>query len=53
MICDCLTMCDFIGHDIREKSKIRNRNLEEEDLEAEPELEKVQEEQQKTISVTQ
>jgi hypothetical protein len=46
-------MCDFIGHDIREKNRMKNRNLEEQGWEAEPELERVQEEQQQTISVTQ
>jgi hypothetical protein len=46
-------MCDFIGHDIREKNRMKNRNLEEQDWEAEPELESVQEEQKQTIPVTQ
>lgn len=46
-------MCDFIGHDIREKNKLKNRNLEEQDWESEPELERVQEEAPQTVSVTQ
>ena len=48
-------MCDFIGHDIREKNRIKNKYLEDEDWEVEPELERVEEEQQQqqTISVTQ
>jgi hypothetical protein len=46
-------MCDFIGHDIREKNRIKNKHLEEEDWEAEPELEGVEQEQRQTISVTQ
>jgi hypothetical protein len=46
-------MCDFISHDIREKNKMKNRNLEEHDWESEPELEVVQEEQPQAISVTQ
>ena len=45
-------MCDFIGHDIREKNKLKNRNLEQ-DWESEPELERVQEEAPQTVSVTQ
>jgi hypothetical protein len=46
-------MCDFIGKDLREKYKLKNRNLEEEDWESEPELEAVQEDQPQAISVTQ
>ena len=46
-------MFEFISHDIREKTKMKNRNLEEEDWESEPELEAVQEEQPQAISVTQ
>jgi hypothetical protein len=46
-------MCDFISHDIRERSKLKNRNPEEQDWESEPELEAVQEEQPQAISVTQ
>jgi hypothetical protein len=46
-------MCDFISHDIREKNKVKNRNLEEQGWESEPELEAVQEEQPQAISVTQ
>jgi hypothetical protein len=46
-------MCDFISHDIREKNKIKNRKLEEQDWESEPELERVQEEAPQTVSVTQ
>jgi hypothetical protein len=46
-------MCDFIGYDIREKNSMKNRNLEQQDWESEPELEEVQEEQKQTISVTQ
>ena len=46
-------MCDFIGHDIREKNKLKNRNLEEQDWDSEPELERVQEEAPQTVSVTQ
>ena len=52
-ICSALTMCEFISHDIREKTKMKNRNLEEQDWESEPELEAVQEEQPQAISVTQ
>jgi hypothetical protein len=46
-------MCDFIGTEIREKSKLKNRNLEEQDWESKPELERVQEETAQTVSVTQ
>ena len=46
-------MCDFIGHDIRENNKLKNRNLEEQDWESEPELERVQEEAPQALSVTQ
>ena len=45
-------MCDFISHDITEKSKMKNKNLEQ-DWESEPELEVVQEEQPQAVSVTQ
>jgi hypothetical protein len=45
-------MCDFISHDIREKNKLKDRSLEEQDWESEPELEAVQEEQPQEISVT-
>jgi hypothetical protein len=37
-------MCEFIGYDIRDKNRIKNKVAEEE-WEAEPELEKVQEQQ--------
>jgi hypothetical protein len=46
-------MCDFIGTEIREKNKLKNRNLEEQDWESEPELERVQEEAPQAVSVTQ
>jgi hypothetical protein len=46
-------MCEFIGYDIKEKSRIKNK-IAEEEFESEPELEKVQEEQeQQPISITQ
>ncbi|HJT48102.1 MAG TPA: hypothetical protein VJ729_07945 [Nitrososphaeraceae archaeon] len=49
-----LAMCDFISKDLREKNKLKNRNLEEQNWEIEPELESVQEEDQpQAISVTQ
>ena len=44
-------MCEFIAYDIREKNRIKNK-IAEEEWEAEPELEKVQEEQH-PIPVTQ
>jgi hypothetical protein len=37
-------MCEFIGYDIRDKNKARNK-VSEEEWETEPELEKVQEQQ--------
>jgi len=37
-------MCDFIVNEIKDKRRIKNRFVEEEDLGVEPELEKVQEE---------
>ena len=37
-------MCEFIGYDIRDKNRIKNKVAEEE-CQAEPELEKVQEQQ--------
>jgi hypothetical protein len=37
-------MCEFIGYDIRDKNRIKNKVAEEE-WEAEPELERVQEQQ--------
>jgi len=46
-------MCDFIGNDIREKNRLKNRNLEDQDWESEPELENVQEEVPQAVSVTQ
>jgi hypothetical protein len=46
-------MCEFTGHDIREKNKLKNRNLEERDWESEPEIERVQEDAPQAISVTQ
>ena len=46
-------MCDFISHDITEKSKMKNKNLEQQDWESEPELEVIQEEQPQAVSVTQ
>jgi hypothetical protein len=36
-------MCDFIGYEIKDKWQIKNKIVEEEDLEEEPELEKIQE----------
>jgi hypothetical protein len=46
-------MCEFIGYDIRDKNRMKNKIAEE--WESEPELEKVQEEQeqQQPIPVTQ
>jgi hypothetical protein len=44
-------MCDFIGYEIKDKHRMK-KILEEEDLEAEPELEKVHEEEQ-PITITQ
>jgi hypothetical protein len=46
-------MCDFIGHDIRERNRIKSKYLEEQEWEAEPELERVEEDEQQTIPVTQ
>jgi hypothetical protein len=45
------TMCEFIGYEIKDKNRMKNKIVE--DWEAEPELEKVQEEQQQPIPVTQ
>ena len=39
-------MCDFIGYELKDKHRMKNKIAEEEDWDAEPELEKVQEEQQ-------
>ncbi len=52
-ICDCITtMCEFIGYEIKDKNRMKNKIVE--DLEAEPELEKLQEEQQQqSVPVTQ
>ncbi len=36
-------MCDYIGYEIKEKWRVENKIVEEEDLEEEPELEKIQE----------
>jgi hypothetical protein len=36
-------MCDFIGHEIKDKWRIKNKIVEEVDLEEEPELEKIEE----------
>jgi hypothetical protein len=44
-------MCEFIDYDLRHKNRIKNK-IAEEEWEAEPELEKVQEEQH-PIPVTQ
>ena len=45
-------MCEFIGYEIKDKNRMKNKIVE--DLEAEPELEKVQEEQQQqSVPVTQ
>lgn len=41
---------DFIGYEIRDKHRMKNKIVEEEDWEAEPELEKVQEEQPITMT---
>jgi hypothetical protein len=41
-------MCEFIGYDIRDKNKAKNK-VSEEEWEAEPELEKVQEQQPITV----
>jgi hypothetical protein len=43
-------MCDFIGYEIRDKHGMKNKIVEEEDWESEPELEKVQEEQPVTMT---
>ena len=44
-MCPCVrTMCDFIGYEIKGKNRMKNEIVE--DWEAEPELEKVQEEKQ-------
>ena len=37
-------MCDFIGYEIKDKWRIKNKILVEEDVAEEPELEKIQEE---------
>jgi len=37
-------MCDFIGYEIKDRWRIKNKILEEEDVAEEPELEKIQEE---------
>jgi hypothetical protein len=50
MIINITTMCDFIGYEIRDKHGMKNKIIEEEDWEAEPELEKVQEEQPITMT---
>ena len=45
IMCPCVrTMCDFIGYEIKGKNRMKNEIVE--DWEAEPELEKVQEEKQ-------
>jgi len=36
-------MCDFIGYEIKDKWRIKNKILVEEDVAEEPELEKLQE----------
>jgi hypothetical protein len=47
----CVTaMCEFIGYEIKDKNRMKNKIVE--DWEAEPELENLQEEQQ-PIPVTQ
>jgi hypothetical protein len=44
-------MCDFIGYEIKDRNRVKNKIIEEEeDWEAEPELEKVQEEQPITMT---
>jgi hypothetical protein len=43
-------MCEFISYDVKEKNRMRNKI---EDWEVEPEIEKVHEEQQEPIPVTQ
>ena len=43
-------MCDFIGYEIKDRWRIKNKILEEEDVAEEPELEKIQEE---AITMTQ
>jgi hypothetical protein len=51
-MCDCITtMCEFIGYEIKDKNRMKNKIVE--DWEAEAELENVQEEQQQPIPVTQ
>jgi hypothetical protein len=47
------TMCEFIGYETKDRNRMKNKIVE--DWEAEPELEKVQEEeqQQQPIPVTQ
>jgi hypothetical protein len=52
-MCACFTtMCEFIGYEIKDKNRMKNKIVE--DWEAEPELEKVQEEQQQQpVPVTQ
>ena len=45
--------CDFIGHEIRDKHRMKNKIVEAEDLQASPELEKVQQEEQQPITMTQ
>jgi hypothetical protein len=54
IMCACFTtMCEFIGYETKDKNRMKNKIVE--DWEAEPELEKVQEEQQQQqpIPVTQ
>ena len=46
-------MCEFIGYEIRDKHRIKDKIVEEQEWEAEPELEKVQEEEQQPITMTQ
>ncbi len=43
-------MCDFIAYEIKDKWRFKHKIAEEEDLEEEPELEKVQEQ---PITITQ
>jgi hypothetical protein len=44
-------MCDFIAYEIKDRNRVKNKIIEEEeDWEAEPELEKVQEEQPITMT---
>jgi hypothetical protein len=45
-------MCDFIGYEIKDKHRMKNKIVEEEDWEAQPELETIPQEEQ-PITMTQ